>query len=79
MCSFGMHSLLGFVCAGSAFRWAEAAETELMRRLGLANEEWGNFPRRKVEAEYLKVLRFVARGTTNDQCAVQIRCRFVEH
>ena len=42
----------------AAFRWAEAAETELMRRLGLANEEWGNFPRRKVEAEYLKVLRF---------------------
>jgi YbgC/YbaW family acyl-CoA thioester hydrolase len=42
----------------AAFRWAEAAETELMRRLGLGREHWGGYPRRKVEAEYLKVLRF---------------------
>jgi YbgC/YbaW family acyl-CoA thioester hydrolase len=42
----------------AAFRWAEAAETALMRRLGLLSPEWGDFPRRKVEAEYLKVLRF---------------------
>jgi YbgC/YbaW family acyl-CoA thioester hydrolase len=42
----------------AAFRWAEQAETALMRRLGLLDVGWGNYPRRKVEAEYLKVLRF---------------------
>jgi YbgC/YbaW family acyl-CoA thioester hydrolase len=42
----------------AAFRWAEAAEVALMRRLGLLDEGWGDYPRRKVEAEYLKVLRF---------------------
>jgi acyl-CoA thioester hydrolase len=41
----------------AAFRWAEAAETALMREL-LLLDEWGDYPRRKVEAEYLKVLRF---------------------
>ena len=51
----------------AAFRWAEATETELMRRLGLLNEEWGDFPRRKVEAEYLKVLRF------DDEIEVRLR------
>jgi len=42
----------------AAFRWAELAETALMRRLGLIGATWGDYPRRKVEAEYLKVLRF---------------------
>jgi acyl-CoA thioester hydrolase len=42
----------------AAFRWAEQAETALMRRLGLLDDGWGDYPRRKVEAEYLKVLRF---------------------
>jgi acyl-CoA thioester hydrolase len=42
----------------AAFRWAETAETALMRRLGILGPEWGDYPRRKVEAEYLKVLRF---------------------
>jgi len=42
----------------AAFRWAELAETALMRRLGLLDSGWGDYPRRKVEAEYLKVLRF---------------------
>lgn len=42
----------------AAFRWAELAETALIRRLGLIDETWGDYPRRKVEAEYLKVLRF---------------------
>lgn len=51
----------------AAFRWAEAAETELIRRLGLPWERWGNFPRRKVEAEYLKVLRF------DDEIEVRLR------
>ena len=41
----------------AAFRWAEAAETALMRSLGLL-DEWADYPRRKVEAEYLAVLRF---------------------
>jgi acyl-CoA thioester hydrolase len=42
----------------AAFRWAETAETALMRRLGMLGSEWGDYPRRKVEAEYLKVLCF---------------------
>jgi acyl-CoA thioester hydrolase len=41
----------------AVFRWAEAAETALMRRLGLL-AEWGDYPRRHAEAEYLQVLRF---------------------
>lgn len=41
----------------AVFRYAEAAETALCRELGLL-EGWGNFPRRNVEAEYLRVLRF---------------------
>jgi acyl-CoA thioesterase FadM len=39
------------------FRWAEAAETSLRRRLGIL-DDWGAYPRRHVEAEYLVVLRF---------------------
>jgi acyl-CoA thioester hydrolase len=41
----------------AAFRWAEAAETALGRSLGLLGD-WGDLPRRAVEAEYLQVLRF---------------------
>ena len=41
----------------AVFRWVEAAETALMRRLGLT-EGWGNYPRRHVEADYRKVLVF---------------------
>ena len=41
----------------AVFRWVEAAETALMRRLGLL-EGWGNYPRRHSEADYLKVLVF---------------------
>lgn len=41
----------------AAFRWAEAAETALMREAGML-DEWGDYPRRKVEAEFLKVLVF---------------------
>jgi len=51
----------------AAFRWAEQAETALMRRLGFLNETWGDYPRRKVEAEYLKVLRF------DDEIEVRLR------
>ena len=41
----------------AVFRYAEAAETALCRELGLL-EGWGDFPRRHVEAEDLRVLRF---------------------
>jgi acyl-CoA thioester hydrolase len=41
----------------AAFRWAEVAETALLRSLGLL-DDWGDHPRRAVEAEYLAVLRF---------------------
>lgn len=41
----------------AAFRWAEAAETGLLRSLGLLIG-WADYPRRAVEAEYLGVLRF---------------------
>ena len=41
----------------AAFRWAEAAETALLRSLGLL-DNWGDYPRRAVQAEYLAVLRF---------------------
>ena len=41
----------------AVFRWAEAAETALRRELGLM-EGWGNYPRKHVEAEFHRVLRF---------------------
>jgi len=50
----------------AAFRWAEMAETGIRRKLGLV-EGWGNYPRRKVEAEFLKVLVF------EDEIEVHIR------
>ena len=50
----------------AAFRWAELAETGLMRRLGLL-DEWGSYPRRHVEADYLKVLVF------EDEVEVRLR------
>ena len=50
----------------AAFRWAEQAETGLRRTLGLM-EDWGSYPRRRVEAEFLKVLVF------EDEVDVRIR------
>jgi acyl-CoA thioester hydrolase len=41
----------------AVFRWVEAAETALMRRMGLM-EGWSDYPRRHVEADYLEVLVF---------------------
>ena len=41
----------------AVFRWAEAAETALLRDHGLL-DAWADYPRRAVEAEYLAVLRF---------------------
>ena len=51
----------------AVFKWAEAAETELLRRLGILSSTWGDYPRRKAEAEYLKVLRF------DDEIEIKLR------
>lgn len=50
----------------AAFRWAELAETAVRRRLGLL-DGWGAYPRRRVEAEFLKVLVF------EDEIDIRIR------
>jgi YbgC/YbaW family acyl-CoA thioester hydrolase len=42
----------------AAFRWAEATETSLYRRLGLLRGELADYPRRHVEAEFRRVLVF---------------------
>jgi acyl-CoA thioester hydrolase len=47
----------GRIHFSNVFRWAEAAETSLMRRLGML-EGWGDFPRKHVEAEFQRVLGF---------------------
>jgi len=41
----------------AVFRYVEAAETGLRRELGLMGD-WADYPRRRVEADYLSVLRF---------------------
>jgi len=41
----------------AAFRWAEAAETALRRQLGIM-DGWGDYPRRRVEADFHQVLVF---------------------
>lgn len=51
----------------AALRWAEAAETSLLRRLGFLEEKWGDYPRRRVEVEYMQVLRF------EDEIEVRLR------
>jgi acyl-CoA thioester hydrolase len=50
----------------AAFRYAELAETALMRNLGLV-DQLVDYPRRHVEAEFHRVLRF------EDEVAVTIR------
>jgi acyl-CoA thioester hydrolase len=50
----------------AALRWAELAEAELRRELGLM-EGWGSYPRRRVEADFHKVLVF------DDEVDVRIR------
>jgi acyl-CoA thioester hydrolase len=47
----------GRIHFSNAFRWAELAETSLVRDV-LSLDEWGNFPRKHVHAEFLNVLRF---------------------
>ena len=55
----------------AAFRWAEMAETGLYRKLGLLDEGRGNYPRRHVEADFLRVLVF------NDEVELRIRVEAV--
>jgi acyl-CoA thioester hydrolase len=50
----------------AAFRYAERAETALLRRLGLV-DRLVDYPRRRVEADFRAVLRF------EDEVAVAIR------
>jgi acyl-CoA thioester hydrolase len=42
----------------AAFRWVEATEVALFRKLGLLDGGVGRWPRRHVEAEYLQALAF---------------------
>ena len=52
------------------FKYAEAAETALRRELDLLGD-WGDYPRRHVEADYRAVLRF------DDEVDVTIRAERV--
>lgn len=56
----------GRIHFSNAFRWAELAETSLLRRLGLLGN-WGDYPRRHAEAEFHRVLRF------EDEIEVRLR------
>jgi acyl-CoA thioester hydrolase len=56
----------GRIHFSNAFRWAELAETGLMRRVGML-DGWGDYPRRHAEAEFFKVLRF------EDEVEVRLR------
>jgi YbgC/YbaW family acyl-CoA thioester hydrolase len=56
----------GRIHFSNAFRWAERAETALMRSL-LSLDEWGSYPRKQVEAEFHKVLTF------DDEIEVRLR------
>ena len=47
----------GRIHFSNAFRWAESAETTLMREAGVL-DGWGDFPRKHVEAQFHRVLRF---------------------
>lgn len=42
----------------AAFRWAEATETSLYRRLGMLHGERGDYPRLHVEADFRRALVF---------------------
>jgi acyl-CoA thioester hydrolase len=57
----------------AAFRWAELAETSLYRKLGLIDQGRADYPRRRVEAEYLRVLVF------EDEVEIRIRVDRVGH
>ena len=48
----------GRIHYSAVFRWAEKAEIELHRTLGLIDSGWRETPRKRVEATYEKPLRF---------------------
>ena len=54
----------------AALRYAENAENGLRRRLGIL-DDWGDYPRRRVEADYRRVLVF------DDEVDVRIRAERV--
>jgi YbgC/YbaW family acyl-CoA thioester hydrolase len=56
----------GRIHFSNAFRWAELAETALMRS-AVSLDESGNFPRKHVEAEFQKALTF------DDEIEVRLR------
>ena len=56
----------GRIHFSDAFRWAESAETTLMREAGVV-DGWGDFPRKHVEAQFHRVLRF------EDEIVVRLR------
>jgi acyl-CoA thioester hydrolase len=56
----------GRIHFSNAFRWAELAEVGLVRSV-LSVQEWADFPRKHVHAEFLKVLRF------DDEIEVRLR------
>jgi acyl-CoA thioester hydrolase len=60
----------GRIHFSNAFRWAEVAETSLLRRVGTL-DGWGDFPRKHVEAEFHQVLRF------DDEFDVRLRVEAV--
>jgi acyl-CoA thioester hydrolase len=47
----------GRIHYSAVFRWIEAAEASLRRRLGIL-DDWESYPRRHVEVDYLAALRF---------------------
>lgn len=47
----------GRIHYSAAFRWFEMAETALRRELGIL-DGWETYPRRRAEAEYLRILVF---------------------
>ena len=60
----------GRIHFSNVFRWAEVAETSLMRRVGML-DGWGDYPRKHVEAEFHRVLRF------DDEFDVRLRVEAV--
>jgi YbgC/YbaW family acyl-CoA thioester hydrolase len=47
----------GRIHYAAIFRWVEAAEAALRRRLGIL-DDWERYPRRRVEVDYVAALRF---------------------
>jgi YbgC/YbaW family acyl-CoA thioester hydrolase len=69
----------------AAFRFIEVAETALLERLGFLGDVYGRLPRVRIEADFLRPLRFrdlvdielvvAAVGQTSITYDVEMRCR----